>query len=214
MTLPCWTSVDQPTDNGLIATVIYCERLLELLIDIDSQLPTRRYVNSLIQDLNLLSLIKLSPAFTHEDNGLLRDLFTLLRHFVNFSINDHTGSQYTREEAYERHCARLACFQRTSLKHMKSKLTILALSNYGAIEQRRELENHLTQLTESELVELCVALGIRTSYPPSTNIPVGKELLLEILISSHERQKTFQEVVRDLSVLPVEVFHEQMTIIS
>lgn len=92
---------------------------------------------------------------------------------------------------------------------MKSKLTILALSNYGAIEQRTELENHLTELTESELVQLCMALGIRTSYPPSTIINVGKELLLEILISSHERQRTFQEVVKDLSVLPIEVYSEQ-----
>jgi len=183
--------------------------LLELLIDIEGQLPTRRYANALIQDLNLLSLIKLSPAFYLEDNGLLRDLFTLLRHFVNFSINDHTGSQYTRDEAYDRHCARLARLQRTALKHVKSKLTILALSNYGAIEQRTELENHLTLLTESELFELSLSLGIRTSYPSSSNITVGKELMLEILISSHERQKPFQEVVRDLSVLPIEVFYEQ-----
>lgn len=200
-------SLDYAANHSLLATFIYCERLLELLIDIEGQLPTRRYVNGLIQDLNLLSLIKLSPAFKHEDNGLLRDLFTLLRHFVNFSINDHTGSQYTRDEAFERHCSRLARLQRTSLKLLKPKLTILALSNYGAIEQRSELENHLNQLMESELVDLCKALGIRTSYPPSTDITVGKELVLEVLISSHERQKTFQEVVKDMSVLPIEVFH-------
>ncbi|MCJ1401489.1 hypothetical protein MMC11_004703 [Xylographa trunciseda] len=185
-------------------TLIYCERFLELLTDLESQLPTRRYVNTLIQDLNLLSLIKLSPLYNNEDNGLLRDLHSLLRHFVNFSINDHTGSQYSRDESNDQHCARLARLQRASLKHFKSKLTILALSNYGAIEQRAELTSHLSQLTKSELVELCSVLGYRTIYPPSTNLTVEKDLLLEILITSHERQKTFQEVIRDLSVLPTE----------
>ena len=162
-------------------------------------------MNTLIQDLNLLSLIKFSPLYNNDDNGLLRDLYSLLRHFVNFSINDHTGAQYSRDESNEQHCARLTRLQRASLKHFKSKLTILALSNYGTIEQRAELENHLSQLTESELVELCSVLGYRTNYPPSTNLTIGKGLLLEILTSSHERQKTFQEVIRDLTILPTEV---------
>ena len=176
-----------------------------MFTDLEGQLPTRRYINGLIQDLNLLSLIRLSPAFEEDDNALLRDLFNLLRHFVKFPINDYTGSQYSRDESYDRHCARLARLQRNALKLFKSKLTILALSNYGAIEQRAELEGHLTQLTEPELLQLCSALGYRTTYPPSTKVTVGKELLLEILISEHERQKTFQEVIRDFSVLPTEV---------
>ncbi|MCJ1281245.1 hypothetical protein MMC26_000563 [Xylographa opegraphella] len=185
-------------------TLRYCERFIELLTDLESQLPTRRYVNTLIQDLNLLSLIKFSPLYNKEDNGFLRDLYNLLRHFVNFSINDHTGAQYSRDESNDQHCARLARLQRASLKHFKSKLTILALSNYGAIEQRAELENHLSQLTAPELVELCSVLGYRTNYPTSTNLTIGKGLLLEILISAHERQKTFQEVIRDLNILPTE----------
>ena len=189
----------------MTGTIKYCERFLELLTDLESQLPTRRYVNSLIQDLNILSLIKLSPMYSNEDNGLLRDFHSLLRHFVNFPINDHTGAQYSRDESNDQHCARLARLQRTSLRHFKAKLTILALSNYGAIEQRVDLQNHLSQLTETELVELCSLLGYRTVYPPVTNLTVGSELLLEILTSLHERQKTFQEVVRDLSILPTEV---------
>lgn len=32
----------------------YCERFLEFLSDLQSQLPTRRYVNTLLQDLHTL----------------------------------------------------------------------------------------------------------------------------------------------------------------
>lgn len=183
----------------------YCERFIELLTDLESQLPTRRYVNTLIQDLNLLSLIKLSPAYSCEDNGLFRDLYNLLRHFVSFPVNDHTGAQYHRDESHDQHCARLARLQRASLKHFKSKLTILALSNYGAIEQRPELENHLSQLTVSELVDLCSVLGYRTAYPSSITLALQKNFLMEMLVSTHERQRTFQETVRDFSILPIEV---------
>lgn len=192
--------------------VIYCERFLELLIDLEGQLPTRRYLNTLLQDLHVLPLIKMSPTYKLEENGLMRDLFSLLRHFVNFSVNDHSGAQYTRNESYDAHYAELAQLQRTALKHFKSKLTLLALSNHGAIEQRSGLEAHLDQLTDLELTKLCTALGLRTTYPDLAGIEVSRVLLLEVLLSLHERRKTFQEVVRDLSVLPTEVclFHRLM----
>jgi intron-binding protein aquarius len=182
----------------------YCERFIEFLADLQSQLPTRRYVNTLLQDLNTLPVIRLSPAFNDEDNGLLRDLYALLKHYTYFSIDDHTGVQHTRTEAYERHCATLAALQRTALKHFKEKLTILALSNYGSIDKRSELEGHLEALTSSEITHLCDLLDFRTSYPPSTNVVADRKFLTEVLLSGHEKRKTFQETARDLSILPTE----------
>lgn len=195
--------------QGSPNTTTYCERFLELLTDLESQLPTRRYVNALLQDINLLPLIKLSPAYEREENTPLRDLFALLRHFAEFSIDDHTGAQYSREDSYELHCQRLGQLQRNALKHFKSKLTLLALSNYGAIDQRPDLNQHLSQLTEMELTELCTALGFRIDYPPSANLKVSYDLLLEILLMAYEKRNTFQEILIDLSVLPTEVFQRE-----
>ena len=61
--------------------------------DLQSQLPTRRYVNTLLQDLHTLPAIRVSPTFNDEDNGLIRDLYALLKHYTYFSIDDHTGIQ-------------------------------------------------------------------------------------------------------------------------
>lgn len=91
-----------------------------------------------------------------------------------------------------------------ALKQFKAKLTMLALANYGSIEQRSELESHLHSLTDSELVELCKSLGFRTTYPPATKVDCDRDLLMEVLVSFHERRKTFQETVERLSVLPTE----------
>lgn len=190
--------------NKHLDEVRYCERFVEFLTDLESQLPTRRYVNTLVGDLNLLALIRISRSFNDEDNGLLRDLFVLLRHYVKFSIDDNSGAQSSQAQAYEGHCKELAQLQRTALKHFKSKLTILALSNYASIDQRQELESHLTQLSDSELVELCTLLGFRTVYHAAAEVVVNRELFLEVLISAHERRKSFQESIRDFSILPTE----------
>ncbi|KAK2628562.1 hypothetical protein QTJ16_001665 [Diplocarpon rosae] len=182
----------------------YCERFIEFLSDLQSQLPTRRYVNTLLQDLNTLTVIRMSPAFNDEDQGLLRDLYGLLKHYTHFSIDDHTGIQHSRAKAYERHCSILATLQRTALKYFKEKLTILALSNYGSIDKRTELEGHLETLTSEEIVQLCDLLDFRTSYPSSTKLLVDRKLLKEVLLSEHEKRSTFQETARDLSMLPTE----------
>ncbi|KAI9833142.1 MAG: hypothetical protein M1819_003764 [Sarea resinae] len=191
-------------DQDKLANLLYCERFVELLTDIESQLPTRRYVNSLLLDLNLIPLIKLSPLFNEEENGLFRDLSNLLKHFVYFSIEDHTGHQLSRTESYESHCDILAQLQRTALKHFRAKLTKLALANYASIDQRPELEGHLKALTDQELTELCGLLGFRISYPPAAKVVVDRNFILEVLLCAHERRPTFQEAAKELSVLPSE----------
>ncbi|KAL8813574.1 MAG: hypothetical protein Q9200_000183 [Gallowayella weberi] len=185
-------------------SLVYCERFLEFLTDLESQLPTRRYVTALIKDLNLLALIRLSSIFNGKENGLFRDLFVLFQHFVNFPIDDNTGTQHTKVQSYEEHCARLARLQRVALKNFQEKLTVLALSNYAAIDNRGELEILLEPLSNAELAELSDLLGYRTTYPPSAKVEVGRELLLEVLLSSHERRRTFRDSMGDLSILPTE----------
>jgi len=142
--------------------------------------------------------------FSDEDNGLLRDLYSLLSHYTYFTIDDQTGAQLSRAEAYDRHCALLANLQRIALKHFKEKLTVLALSNYGSIDQRAELKNLLEPLTDAEIEEMCKLLHLRTAYPESSRVPMDRKLLTDVLLSTYERRKTFQDTAHDLSILPTE----------
>lgn len=193
----------KPKDAG--ECLLFCEHFLELLTDLESQLPTRRYVGFLLRDLHITSVIKLSPMYENKSNALFRELFKLFDHFVHFSIDDHTGAQLTQEEARQLHCAALARLQRAALKHFKDKLTILALSNYGLIGQRNELQAHLNTLTDEELAKLCTLLGLRTTYPKEYSIKVGRSLLTEVLLASHEKRATYEDEIAELSILPDEV---------
>lgn len=198
--LLAWCDTDSSADD-----ILYCERFVEFLSDLQSQLPTRRYVNTLLQDLHVLPALVLSPIYNDEENGLLlRDMCILLSHYTYFTIDDQTGVQYARTEAYDKHCANLARLQRIALKHFKDKLTVLALSNYGSIDQRSELESLLLPLTDEDIFSLCDLLGLRTSYPESSGISIDRKFLTEVLLSSFERRPTFQETAHDMSLVPTE----------
>ncbi|KKY17486.1 putative dead helicase superfamily protein [Phaeomoniella chlamydospora] len=184
--------------------LLYFERLLELLVDLNSQLPTRRYTHLLLKDLNLLPLLRLSGAYQQPKNGLFRDLVALLDHFLNFPLDEHGSSEHTSETIRQRHCASLGELQRAALKHFKAKLTVLALSNYSSIDQRSELESQLSVLEDEELVQLCQLLGIRTSFPKQVEVVPDRRYYLEVIISRFERPATFQDTVAQLSVLPAE----------
>ncbi|KAF9892354.1 hypothetical protein FE257_002131 [Aspergillus nanangensis] len=191
-------------ENEQADNLRYCERFLEFLIDLLSQLPTRRYVNTLFKDLNLLSIIRLSQLYHSPENALFRDLYNLFKHFANFAMDDYTGEALSPQAVYDGHCQELAHFQRTCMKHYKDKLMILALTNYGSIQQRSELEGQLSSLDESELESLCAHLGFRTTYPKQSQITPNRNLYLEILLSCYEQRTPFQEAVSQISIVPTE----------
>jgi intron-binding protein aquarius len=184
--------------------VMYCERFTEFLADLQSQLPTRRYVNALLRDLHVVPAVRLSPMYGDEDNSLLRDLHSLLCHYTFFPIDDHTFVQYNQAEAYERHCAELKKLQRVALQHFPEKLKLLALSNLSAIDTRADLTPLLEVLDDEELQRLATLLLLRISYPESLELPIDRRFLMDVIVSTHERRKNFQDMTRDMNLLPTE----------
>ncbi|KAK4939122.1 hypothetical protein LTR10_020516 [Elasticomyces elasticus] len=167
--------------------VVYCERFLELLVDLD---------------LNTLAIIRTSKLYEREDAALFRDLASLLDHFQSFAIDDTGSSEAGHEGVRKSHYEALARLQRVALQHFEPKLKVLALSNYGSIDKRSELKSHFSTLTDAELTELCQHLGFRTSYPASAGIATSQSVMLETLLSAFARPRDFQEVVAKLSVFP------------
>lgn len=182
----------------------YCERFMELLTDLQSQLPTRRYVNTLLRDVNMLPAIKLSPMYTDEDNGLFRDLFNLLSHFTYFPISDQTGRQMSKLEYDQEHYDVLAKLQRVGNAAFADKLQLLALANFGSIGNRDELEGHIRTLDDTELTQLCSFMGLRTEYPKSTFLVRDRAFFTETLVSLVEYRPTFKDIVREMPILPTE----------
>jgi intron-binding protein aquarius len=187
------------------AVLLYCERFVELLIDLQSQLPTRKYTNALIIDLQVLVAAHLSPLYKDTKNQLFRDLVGQLDHYVYFAVNSYTSAPMSDDEVHEMHCRDLANLQRIAIQHFKEKLTVLALSNYASIDKRAELIEALADLTDEEVVKLCNLLHLRTSYPGGTKIPIDRTFLIEVLVETFQRRESFIEQARKLQIYPNEV---------
>lgn len=193
-------SVDQKAEN-----LVYCERFMEFLCDLLSQLPTRRYVNTLLRDVNIIAAIKLSPVYQDGDESvLLREMLDLLSHYVFFPADDHSGRQLNRAEYEEEHNKDIARLQNVALKMQPEKLKILILASFGSLSQRVELLGHLKDLTDAELIELCAQLGLRTTYPEKSQVVQDRAFFDEVLASTIESKEYFTERIRNVPTLPTE----------
>ncbi|OAP55227.1 hypothetical protein AYL99_10927 [Fonsecaea erecta] len=182
--------------------MVYCERFLEFLIDLTSQLPTRRYTNALLKDVNIIPVIRTSKLFEREDAVLLHDLTSLLEHFQSFAIDELGGTEERHDGSRRAHYQSLEKLQRVALQHFGDKLKVLALSNFGSIDKRSELQSHFSTLTDGELQDLCMQLGFRISYPSVAGIVATRAIMMEMLLSSFSKPRDFREVVTQLAVLP------------
>ena len=190
--------------NKLPKNARYCERFLELLIDLLSQLPTRRYTNMLIKDLNLLAALRVSPMFADERAVLIRDQSVLLHQFTELAIDDQGGEPLNAKASYDAHCHTLENMQTVALRHFESTLKGLALDNYASLARRSVLEEHLTLLSDAGLQRFCSLLDLRTLYPEAAGITQDRRLYSEIILSAFDVPFNFQKLVSGLLTTPTE----------
>lgn len=188
-------------DSSFKADTIYCSRFLEFLIDLISQLPTRRYAIVLLKDLNLIPLLKLSTMYRKRENDLIRDLTSLFEQFCAFQIDDAGEVVASRVSAHKEAVSKL---QRVALQNFGDKLKVLALSNLASISKPQDLKPLLEVLTDLELEQLCTMLDLRTNYPSSVGITTGRPFFLESLTSVFATIPDLHDTMQRISVMPTE----------
>ncbi|WJX17061.1 hypothetical protein P8452_07016 [Trifolium repens] len=183
------------------ACVLYCERFMEFLIDLLSQLPTRRYLRPLVADVAVVAKCHLSALYRHEKGKLFAQLVDLLQFYEGFEINDHTGIQLTDHEVLESHYSRLQSFQLLAFKKI-DRLRELALTNIGSIHTRANLSKKLSVLSPEELRDLvCCKLKLVSKEDPWSE---RVDFLIEIMVSCFEKQQSQKEAINALPLYPNE----------
>lgn len=183
------------------ACVLYCERFMEFLIDLLSQLPTRRYLRPLVADVAVVAKCHLSALYRHEKGKLFAQLVDLLQFYERFEINDHVGTQLTDDGVLQSHYDRLLSFQLLAYKKVP-KLRGLALSNIGAIGKRNDLSKKLSVLSPEELKDLvCSKLKLVSTDDPWSN---RVDFLIEVMVSFFEKQQSQKEAINALPLYPNE----------
>lgn len=119
--------------------VRYCERFVELLIDLESQLLTRRFFNTVLDDSHVLVRSHLSAlARRQDDDGneaavgrLFRQLLDVLDVYATFEINEESGEARTDSEMTAIHYDQITSLQ----VRVISQVLASVLSKVGQINE-------------------------------------------------------------------------------
>jgi intron-binding protein aquarius len=206
----------QPVDtNGQypIETVIYTERFLELFTDIIVQLPTRRFFNVVLDDINFVVRCFLSPFIKSLNNenmetddvkhstqngdeeqgatkktaNLFQKMLSNFKFYSTFEINDTTGETLSQNELMEKHYEKLLQLQKAMFKHFREEMPTFSLQNIKSTDKRDVLNDEFEKLSDEQLA----LIGGSLQPPIQIN---NRELLMEVLISEHEKVQSHLEV--------------------
>lgn len=86
--------VDIGKNKEVEANIHFCERFVEFMVDLLSQLPTRRFVRTFLDDRGLVVRCKMSNLFEREDGNLFAQLVDHLDYYMSFNIDDHSGNNH------------------------------------------------------------------------------------------------------------------------
>ncbi|RKP18539.1 P-loop containing nucleoside triphosphate hydrolase protein [Rozella allomycis CSF55] len=124
----------------------FVEHVIVLFNDLLSQLPTRKYVRALVDDLQFCVRVKMSPVFGAPEAMLLRQLHATLCFYVWFPVDEYSGEGYSEEEQNERETRKVVELQKLAFSKFKEELEDLALSNIGEVRERDNLQEILVEV--------------------------------------------------------------------
>ncbi|KAG2227972.1 hypothetical protein INT45_011996, partial [Circinella minor] len=186
----------------------HCECFLELLIDLEAQLPTRRFFNTLLDDHAVVVLCRMAPFAKRENKDVerMKQMLETLAFYAKFEINDQTGLALTQVDMTEAHSSELIHLQHVIFRNFKDDVPDLPLANLGSIDTREDILWHFEPVPVEKLVEICDAIHIR-SRPTSDSIGSridAKKFLLESVIAKYEKRISQVERINSLPLYPDE----------
>lgn len=183
------------------AAVSYCERFVDFISELLSQLPTRRFLHAVLEDKALLVKCYLAPLFKHPSGVLFARLIETLRFYLSFPINDHTGDALNDDELTALHYEKVQQLQRLFYKHWP-QLKDLALANCGTLSDANVLRKELAKLSHEEVKQLVVEqLRLVAEDEPLVD---SNEFLMDVMVHSYEQRRSQRKMVSGIPLYPTE----------
>ncbi|CAM9839047.1 unnamed protein product [Lampetra fluviatilis] len=184
--------------------VHYCERFIELMIDLEALLPTRRWFNTLLDDSHLVVLSHLSELAQRPKEGkLFIQLLEMLQFYSGFEINDQSGNALTDHDMTNMHYDRLTSLQRVAFANFP-ELRDFALSNVASIDTRDSLLKHFGELSTELLHRMAARLNLLPPLSDGESSSYSKEFLVEMMVSRHERRISQIQALNEMPLYPTE----------
>ncbi|XP_035724204.1 RNA helicase aquarius-like isoform X1 [Vespa mandarinia] len=184
----------------------YCERFLELIIDLEALLPTRRFFNTVMDDCHLVVRCQLSNLLHRLEGGLFGQLLEMLKFYARFEISEETGDPLTDHDMTQLHYAKITSLQKAVFAKFRD-LRNFALANVASVDTRDALNKHFGSLSQEELKSIASYLNLVPPKEREKNenwYRLDIDFLRELLISRHERRASQLEELNEMPLYPTE----------
>ena len=195
---------EQPKlDNRMFGAIRFCERFLELMIDLESIMQTRRFFNALMDDTHVVIISQMSNLAKRpvNDSKLFGQLLEMLRFYANFEIDDISGEALTEQEMTKKHYDDIHRMQTQVYKNFPD-LRDVYITNVSAIDTRNALLKHFQTLDDKNLVKLAALLGLGDEEVLVKNCE--RNLILELIVTKHERKSSQIQALNQMPLYPSE----------
>lgn len=189
-----------------VEKIQYCERFLELMIDLEALLPTRRFFNTVLDDCHLVVRCHLASLLRRPEGNLFAQLLDMLKFYSRFEISDETGDPLTDHDMTQIHYSNITSLQKAAFAKFPD-LRSFSLANVASVDTRETLLKHFGPLSEDKLRAIARYLNL---IPPAERADVenwfrlDSEFLLELLVSRHERRASQLEELNSMPLYPTE----------
>ena len=117
--------------------ILFLERFLELLIDLLSQLATRRFLNTLLIDFHFIIRCQKSHYYQSLTAGssVFTKLLNMLNSLIHIEIDEHTGKVLSNEDIRGIQSEKIYNLQQIAFIAYKDKLRELVFSSIGELKK-------------------------------------------------------------------------------
>lgn len=137
----------------------YLERFSEFIVDLLSQLPTRRFLNTLLDDMHILVRCRRASIVTQPEGKLLSQLLGMIDECMHFEVHDQTGRALSPHDMMTVQNTRINRLQTLAFSHYNSVLKDLVFSSTGELAKPETLKKHFQTLTTQQLTDVASRLG-------------------------------------------------------
>jgi hypothetical protein len=200
------------TEDFKTDDIAFVERFVDFLSELLSQLSSRRFLNTLVNNLHVVVRCRRSVLALSSRGKLFNRMVDILDTYVHFEIDDFTSQPLSSMDVLARQNVKLHKLQTVAYNNHRESLTELMFSSTGSLGDPRNLSKHLEFLSIDELFYLAVEVGIasnldlqRLGSPLETNVEL-QEYLLDVFVDQYKHRKVHHESIKSLPMFPNETF--------
>ncbi|KAI9915112.1 hypothetical protein PsorP6_007511 [Peronosclerospora sorghi] len=209
-------SVDETVSrNEIVSRLRFIASFLALLIDLLSQLPTRRFLLSVLRRRHVRTALRTSSLVHYalqrqsvNDRQALTTQLALLDACVGFPIDSHTGVSFSSRELREHHERHVQTLQQCAFQSFSDspveKIGIVPCGHIASASSFKDMLGSIVAADRSKLVSLAIAVGVLADQTEAN--AVSNTELIDFFIEEYSFDSSkYDTVLLNLSALPTEL---------